>query len=181
MNENAQEGRQECLSRICAPFFPECEPVDRLFAVLYLLAGYGFIYVCSSMEFERNLAVFTVFYAAVVLLYLWGKEIRPPRESWFWLAVMLSAGIPYAFWSVLSLLQFPALMAVAAYWTLSASGRLLKTDRRPGGCFLTAATLFSSFRSAISDVRCASSPAAPGRKKSGKKRPAGSAESFSGW
>lgn len=126
MNENAQEGRQECLSRICAPFFPECEPVDRLFAVLYLLAGYGFIYVCSSMEFERNLAVFTVFYAAVVLLYLWGKEIHPPRESWFWLAVMLSAGIPYAFWSVLSLLQFPALMAVAAYWTLSASGRLLK-------------------------------------------------------
>lgn len=122
-------GQQVQLSEITAPIFPKCEPADRLFAVIYLIVGYAYVSVCSSYEFEQYLAIFTVFYAAVVLLYLWAKEIRPPRESWFWLAVMLAVGIPYAFWSAMDLLQFLALTGVAAYWTLSASGRLLK-DRR---------------------------------------------------
>lgn len=126
MDEQYQGGSKPCLSEVNAPVFPKCEPVDRLMAVIYLLVGYGFICLCSSSDFERNLGVFTVFYAAVVLIYLWGREIRPSMESWFWLAVMLAMAIPYAFWSVLYILQFLALMAVAAYWTLSASGRLLK-------------------------------------------------------
>ncbi len=126
MNKYDQKGSQDCLPRVSAPVFPKCEPIDRLFAAVYLLVGYGFIYLCSGNNFERNLGIFTVFYAAVVLTYLWGKEIRPPKESWFWLAVMLAVGIPYAFWSVLYILQFLALLAVSAYWTLSASGRLLK-------------------------------------------------------
>ncbi len=126
MNKYDQKGSQDCLPRVSAPVFPKCEPIDRLFAAVYLLVGYGFIYLCSGNDFERNLGIFTVFYAAVVLAYLWGKEIRPPKESWFWLAVMLAVGIPYAFWSVLYILQFLALLAVSAYWTLSASGRLLK-------------------------------------------------------
>ncbi len=126
MNEQYQEGDRPSLVEINTPVFPKCELVDRLMAVVYLLVGYGFIWMCSSYDFEKNLSIFTVFYAAVVLIYLWGKEIRPSKESWFWLAVMLAMAIPYAFWSVLDILQFLALMAVAAYWTLSASGRLLK-------------------------------------------------------
>lgn len=129
MNERFEEGRQECLSGVSAPVFRRFEPVDRLFAGIYLLAGYGFVRLCSSGGFERNLAIYTLFYAAVVLCYLWGKEIHPPKESWFWLAVMLAVGIPYAFWTVLYFLQFLALLAVAAYWTLSASGRLLGNGR----------------------------------------------------
>ncbi len=129
MEEKMEESRQECLLRVSAPVFEKCEPADRLFAVIYLLAGYGFVWLCSSDGFERNLAVYTIFYAAVVLCYLWAKEIRPPKESWFWLAVMLAVGIPYGFWTVLYILQFLALLLVAAYWTLSASGRLLEDGR----------------------------------------------------
>lgn len=105
--------------------FTEHEAMDWIFAVVYLIVGYGFIYTFSSMGFEWNIAVFTIFYAAVVLAYCWGKNIHPSKESWFWLAILLFIGIPYAFWSVMYLFQILALMAVAAYWTLSVSGRLL--------------------------------------------------------
>lgn len=147
---NDQKGGRECLPRVSAPIFEACEPVDRLFAAVYLLIGYGFIYLCSSSNFERNLAVFTVFYAVVVMSYLRGKEIRPPKESWFWLAVMLMVGISYAFWSVLYFLQFLALLAVAAYWTLSASGRLLKEGKTSrwvffDGCNALAVVPFCNF------------------------------------
>ena len=60
MSEKYQEGSQECLSEISAPIFPKYESVDRLVAAVYLLVGYLFIYVFSSYEFERNLALFTV-------------------------------------------------------------------------------------------------------------------------
>ncbi len=120
-----QEGRQECLPCVSAPIFAKYDSIDRIFASVYLVVGYGFIYAFSSIGFEKNIAIFTVFYAVVVLVYLFGKDIRPPKESWFWFTVVLAVGIPYAFWSVLSLFQILALMAVAAYWTLSATGRLL--------------------------------------------------------
>lgn len=156
MNEMYQKGSPNGLPRVSVPIFPGCEPVDRLFAVVYLLAGYGFIYLCSSdyflygPEFERNLGIFTVFYAVVVLAYLWGKEIRPPKESWFWLAVMLAVGVSYAFWSALYILQFLALLAIAAYWTLSASGRLLKGGQTSrwiffDGCNALAVVPFGNF------------------------------------
>ena len=61
MNEYDQKGSQNCLPRVGVPVFPKCEPVDRLFAVVYLLVGYGFVCLCSSIDFERNLVVFTVF------------------------------------------------------------------------------------------------------------------------
>ena len=99
---------------------------DRIFAALYFLVGYIFIYVFTEFwDFERNLALFTAFYAVIVLLYLWQKGVRPSTESYFWLAIMLSLGIPYAFWSVLPFLQVISLIFVAAYWTLSVSGHLL--------------------------------------------------------
>lgn len=126
MNE-IQHQEQQLSENVSA--FPKFESIDRMFAVIYLLVGYLFISVFSSFEIERNLSLFTIFYAAVVLIYLWGKEIRPPKESWFWLAVMLAVGVPYGFWSVMYLFQILALTAVAAYWTLSVSGRLLKGGR----------------------------------------------------
>lgn len=129
MNHMYQEGSQNSLPCISAPVFPENEAIDRVFAAVYLLVGYGFVYVFTGATDTWTLSVFTVFYAAVVLMYLWGKEIRPSKESWFWLAVLLAIGIPFAFWSVLYLLQILALMAVAAYWTLAASGRLLESKR----------------------------------------------------
>lgn len=138
MNNRTLEGSRNRLPEIRIPFFKEYGETDRIFAVLYLFVGYGFIYVCSSQNFERNLAIFTACYAAVVLSYLKRKKICPPGESWFWLTVMLATGIPFAFWSMLDLLQVLALLAVAAYWTLSASGRLLKDGRTSRWIFFDA-------------------------------------------
>ncbi len=105
--------------------FPKCEIADRFFAVVYMLVGYCFIYVFTGAYNASALSMFTVLYVAVVLCYLWAKEIRPPAESWFWLAVVLAVGIPFGFYTILYVFQVLALMAAAAYWTLSASGRLL--------------------------------------------------------
>lgn len=132
MNETYQEGSSLDLPQISAPIFPPYEWWDRLFAAVYLLVGYLFICVVISYEFERNLALFTIFYGVVVLAYLRQKKIHSPKESWFWFAVMLAVGVSYAFWSVLYLLQVLALLVVAAYWTLSASGRLLDAGRTSG-------------------------------------------------
>lgn len=103
--------------------------MDRVFAVVYLLVGYSFAYLFTGALGTWELSVFTVFYATIVLMYLRGKEIRPSKESWFWLAVLMAIGIPFAFWSVLYIFQILALMAAAAYWTLAVSGRLLGEGR----------------------------------------------------
>lgn len=47
-------------------------------------------------------------------------------ESYFWMAVMLGIGAPYAFWSIMPMFQVLALICAAAYWSLSASGGLLE-------------------------------------------------------
>lgn len=57
---------------------------DRIFALLYLLLGYGFIYAFSAGNFGRNLALFTVFYVAAVLTYNLGKGKKLTAESAFW-------------------------------------------------------------------------------------------------
>lgn len=123
-NKN-QEGGPDGLSGISAPVFPDYRTEDKMFALIYLLVGYGFIYVFTGAYDIEALSLFTVAYAAAVLLYLWAKERRPPAESWFWLFIMLAVGIPFAFWTVLYVFQILALIAVAAYWTLSACGRLI--------------------------------------------------------
>lgn len=108
----------------------KAERPDRVFALLYFMVAYGFIHTFSSFwNFERNLAVFTVLYTAVVLAYVTAKGRKPPKESWFWLLVVLALGISYAFWSILYVLQVLALFIAAAYWTLSVTGRLID-DRK---------------------------------------------------
>lgn len=107
----------------------ETEFADKIFAVLYLLVGYLFIYIFTAGYHTWELSAFTLLYALIVLTYLRMKKIHPPKESWFWLAVLLAIGIPFAFWSVLYIFQILALMGVAGYWTLSASGRLLQDGK----------------------------------------------------
>lgn len=125
MTGSYQAESQNFLSKENVLAFPEYDTKDRIFAALYFLVGYGFIYVFTGVTDLWPLSVFTVFYAVVVLLYLKAKHKTPPAESWFWLAVMLAIGLPLAFWTVLYFLQVLALMVVAAYWTLAASGKLL--------------------------------------------------------
>lgn len=132
----------------------EIEIVDKIFAVLYLFVGYVFIYIFTAAYNMWDLSLFTLFYALIVLMYLWAKDVRPPKESWFWLAVLLAIGIPFAFWTVLYVFQVLALMGVAAYWTLSASGRLLQGGRTSQWVFFDgwnafAAVPFGNFGSQV--------------------------------
>lgn len=132
----------------------EIEVVDKIFAVLYLLVGYLFIYVFTAAHNTWDLSAFTLFYALIVLMYLWAKDVRPPKESWFWLGVLLAVGIPFAFWSVLYVFQIMALIGAAAYWTLSASGRLLQNGKTSQWVFFDgwnafAAVPFGNFGSQI--------------------------------
>lgn len=106
--------------------FPEYDAVDRIFAVVYLLIGYGFICLFAISFESWHISAFTLFYVLAVLSYIYGKGIRPSGESWFWLGVLLAIGIPFAFWTILEAVQFLVLMLAAAYWTLSVSGRLLE-------------------------------------------------------
>lgn len=129
MDDRIQKGSQKSLPCISAPNFWKNGTVDRVFAVVYLLVGYSFVYLFTGALDTWMLSAFTVFYAAVVLMYLWGKGLQPSGESWFWLAVLLAVGIPFSFWTVLYGFQILALIAVAAYWTLTASGRLLESGR----------------------------------------------------
>lgn len=102
---------------------------DRIFALIYLLLGYGFIYTFSAGYFGRNLAVFTVFYVAAVLAYNLEKGKKLTTESVFWACVAVGIGVPGAFWSIMPGLQVLALIVAAAYWTLTASGRLLEEGK----------------------------------------------------
>ena len=109
--------------------------IDRIFALIYLLLGYGFIYTFSAGYFGRNLAVFTVFYVAAVLAYNLEKGKKLTTESVFWACVVVGIGVPGAFWSIMPGLQVLALIAAAAYWTLTASGRLLEEGKTSSWIF----------------------------------------------
>lgn len=100
---------------------------DRVFAVVYLLIGYGFIYTFTTNEW--NLPVFTLAYIAVAYAYFFVKGRKPAAESYFWAVIMLGIGIPYPFWSVMPGFQVLVLISVAAYWTLSVSGRFLEKGK----------------------------------------------------
>lgn len=106
----------------------ESDKDDKIFAWLYLLLGYGFIFTFTSgyLIFGRNLAIYTAAYAAVVMVYIIRKGIRPAGESYFWMLILLAAAIPYAFWTVMPGLQILAVIFLAAYWTLNMTGGFLE-------------------------------------------------------
>lgn len=105
---------------------------DRIFCGLYLMLGYGFIWMFTADTFDGCLTVYAVLYAAVVLLYARVREVRPAKESWFWLVILLMIGISQEFCNGMMIGQTFALMLVAAYWTLAVSGRLLNQGKTSG-------------------------------------------------
>ncbi len=116
---------------------PACSPAPFLtrraqlvWLLLYFAVGYFFVNAWMrpfDLSWTAALALFTPFYAAVVLGGLHACGRRPARESRLWLAALLTAGaslsLPWAF-TILGGLQFAGLLVLAAYWTLSAGGRL---------------------------------------------------------
>ena len=115
--------------------FDKIKGEDRVFCAWYLILGYTFIWMFTANGPDWCLTVYTIAYAMGVLLYTCVKGIRPVKESWFWLVILLAIGIPLGFYSCMWFLQFPVLMLVAAYWTLAVSGRLLDQGKTSGWVF----------------------------------------------
>lgn len=107
----------------------KADHIDRIFAVVFLVVGYQFINMFTVYKYQRAFAYFTVFYVIAVLAYALIKKIRPAAESWFWLAMVLSLGIFYQFWTMMPLLQFFVWIIVTAYWTYSVGGHLLDNGK----------------------------------------------------
>ncbi len=103
--------------------------LDRLFALIYTVLGYGFVYLFTGGTFAPGIAAFTVCYILTILAYLFIKKVKPAPESWFWMIVILSSGMFYNRWSIFPLLQFIGLIVAAAYWTLTATGNLIEEGR----------------------------------------------------
>ena len=101
-----------------------CDRTDTLFAVLAFAFGYFYIWSFEKTMTSPLIALITVGYAAFVLTYLYLRGRRPGAESWFWLAVLFSLGLPVTLWSLAPTLQIFLLHGVALYWTLSAAGVL---------------------------------------------------------
>ncbi len=105
------------------------DSTDFWFAVIYTVVGYSLAYLFSSDGFGWKFSVFTAVYALVALSYLFRKKKKIPKESWFWLAMMLGSGLPYGFYTAMPVFQVLGTAALAAYWTLAAGGCLLENDR----------------------------------------------------
>jgi len=112
--------------------FDRVKGMDRIFCGLYLLLGYGFIWMFTNSTSAWCLPVYTVFYTAVVLLYARTLGIRPVKESWFWFVILLILGISQEIDNGMMVGRFLALLLVAAYWTFAVSGRLLDQGRTSG-------------------------------------------------
>ena len=112
--------------------FDRVKGMDRIFCGLYLLLGYGFIWMFTNSTSAWCLPVYTVFYATVVLLYARTLGIRPVKESWFWFVILLILGISQEIDNGMMVGRFLALLLVAAYWTFAVSGRLLDQGRTSG-------------------------------------------------
>ena len=112
--------------------------VDAAFACGFLAVGWLFweLQLWSGWRWFGNAgtgtALFTALFAGAVLAYVYLAKLRPPRESWFWLAVLLCLGLGYALpygGGLLGAVHYGALLFTAGYWTLSATGRLLKSGK----------------------------------------------------
>lgn len=165
---------------------------DRAFAAIFLAVGWLFWelqvfapLLDSALPAGMGTALFTLLYAAAVLGYLFCAGMWPPRESWFWLAVLLCLGWSYALpygGSLLGFAHYPVLMMTAEYWTLCACGRLLKAGKTsnwlafdllnalfvlPWGNFLRLpAALFSGLRA----LRARRAAAQPGEARAKRRR-----------
>lgn len=122
----------DCSPSVCVPILEKtvlpfsADRIDKIFAWLYFLLGFGFIYTFTSAEMERNIHVFTLSYAAFVLLYLYFKKNKLSKEGIFWLVILCGLGLSFS-WSgiIFPLFQILVLIITAAYFTVCAGSALL--------------------------------------------------------
>lgn len=107
------------------PMRLEIDVADKFFVFFFVLIGYAFWKVLTSIvDFGRNIAFFTVFYVAAILVYCYWKKLKLTKEMWFWTGIVLAIGVPYMFWSAIEI-QFLVLVVTAGYWTYMVTGSLI--------------------------------------------------------
>ncbi|MEG0109686.1 MAG: DUF4173 domain-containing protein [Oscillospiraceae bacterium] len=100
---------------------------DALFAVLFYLLGYGFIRWFSQLvSYGAATTIYVFAYVAAVYFYLRAKGKAVPKESRFWLLLLLLTAISYSLWenSVFAGFKLLFLLCVTVYWTLYAADAL---------------------------------------------------------
>lgn len=105
------------------------DQTDRRFAVIYAVLSFAWVYLMTSDGFAWKFSAFTAVYPVVVLAYLFQKKQKPAKESFFWLAVLLGSGIPYAFYTEMPVLQVIGTVYLGIYWTVAAAGCLMEQGR----------------------------------------------------
>lgn len=125
------------------PVWPKKEKIgftglDSVFALVFLGLGWMFWEMQAFRDWFQfdyvgtGTAIFCVLYTGAVLAYVYLAGTRPPKESWFWLAVVLCLGLAYALpygGELLGALHYMMLLLAAQYWVLCVTGRLLKQKK----------------------------------------------------
>lgn len=109
---------------------------DTLFALLFLVCGYLFVWLITPECFGLGVTFFTAVFCTLVLLYLKNRGKAVPKNSWFWLALVVLSSVNFALFTNVSLqfLNFLFLMGCAVYWvSVLTSGRM---EERLGACFM---------------------------------------------
>lgn len=96
----------------------EYSKFDGWMVLACYLCGYGFLWLINPFGLGMGVPVFTLCFCALALWYK--KKSGPiPPKSWFWLALMIAAALPFGVWSndgVLEFYNLIFLMICAVYW-----------------------------------------------------------------
>ena len=103
---------------------------DSLFALLFLVCGYLFVWLITPAGLGFGVTLFTIAFCTVTLLYLKNRGIPIPKRSHFWLALILLSSVNFSLFTNVSLqfFNFLFLMGCAVYWiAVLTSGRMEET------------------------------------------------------
>ncbi len=116
---------------------------DVIFSLIFLLLAWCYwdfeSHFCVN-GYSFKYALFTVLFAAAVILYILCSGRRPGKESGFWFGITMVLGLatllPYSksnnimyTESLIAVFHVFALHVAACYWALSASGRLIQDGK----------------------------------------------------
>lgn len=98
---------------------------DGKFALFCVLLGFLFVR-WFLYDVGGGVAMFTLLFGAGVLLLARASAIAPPKQSWYWFALMMATGLQFTLWPawVMSGWQFLLLFGSALLWCASLFGIL---------------------------------------------------------
>ncbi len=125
--ENPSAGvpyRNPVKERIPIPF----SRLDALFAALFLVCGYFFVWLIHPLNLGFGVTLFTLLFCGMVLVYCKKSDVVPGRANILWLVLVLLAALPFSLYTnaFLQFLNLILLMGLAVYWVASLCGTRLE-------------------------------------------------------